>query len=85
MNEMNNRLAITDTEKQEEGEEEENEEEKEKKEESKCSVRRCLVSLLQSTIYNHVAEMIANHKAKPIEEKPFLCRSYTKAMKYITA
>ena len=84
MNERNNRLVITDTEKQEK-EEEEKEEEKEKKEESKCGMRRCLISLLQSTIYNHVAEMIANHKAKPIEEKPFLCRSYTKAMKYITA
>lgn len=58
-----------------------------KKEDSKiiCPITRCVITWLQYTVCGHISKMIAKCNDTPIEEKPLLCRSYQRAMKYIYA
>ncbi|KAG1344095.1 hypothetical protein G6F62_004591 [Rhizopus arrhizus] len=50
-----------------------------------CPITRCVIAWLQYTVCGHISKMIAKCNDTPIEEKPLLCRSYQRAMKYIYA
>ncbi|KAG1457772.1 hypothetical protein G6F56_006537 [Rhizopus delemar] len=86
-NERNQRLSLVTEQKRNQiwtltnEEEEEDEEEVEEVEEGHF----CPIKWVQATIYEHLCEMMSQPMNAPLEEQTLLCRSYQKAVRYITA